>query len=287
MSAGCLVLQCCCAPLIALTHLELRLRVHSPMVFLLQMGLSCRSSVDLASHCSCGCRVRTVGTVPVTNSCMTSQNIMDVSIRNVLSENVRRSLIPCKMDLRLRALERPKCTCTLGPPVTPTITLFWKNYKLAEGLYNFRCSQAAILWETAYHIKCPHFPLSYFLPLTNDGATWLLSDKFHCPSSCHRDIFLFYSSGDGISVTSGKVLRWGSRQCITSSCILCCLYRTFWPSHIETAQSVWKFWCAFGFCLLCQWNIVSPITSSWQWFGKRGKMGCMKKINIETASGYP
>lgn len=124
MSVGCLVLQCCCAPLTALTHLELRLRVHSPVVLLLQMGLSCRSSIDLASRCSCSCRVRTVGTVPVTNSCVTSQNITDVSMRNMLSENLRRLLIPCKIYLHTRAPERPKCTCSLGPPVTPTIALF-------------------------------------------------------------------------------------------------------------------------------------------------------------------
>lgn len=86
-SVGCLMLQCGCVPLIPLTHLELRVGVHSPTVFLLQMGLSCCSPFDLASHCSCSCRVRTVGTVPVTNSCMTSQSITDVSIRNTLSEN--------------------------------------------------------------------------------------------------------------------------------------------------------------------------------------------------------
>lgn len=99
MSVGCLVLQCYCVPLITLTHLELRLRVHSPMVFLLQMGLSCRFSIDLVSRCSCGCRDGTVGTVPVTNSCTTSQNITDVSIRNMLSENMRRLPIPCKTYL--------------------------------------------------------------------------------------------------------------------------------------------------------------------------------------------
>lgn len=126
----------------------------------------------------------------------------------------------------------------------------------------------------------------YFLPLTNDGPIWLLSDKFHCPSSCHRDIFVFYSSGDGISVTSGKVSSWETRQCITSSCILCCLYRTFWPSHIEMAQSIWKL-CAFGFCLLCQWNIVSPITSSWQWFGKREKRAVWKKSILKLLQGSP
>jgi len=46
--------------------------------------------------------VRTVGTVPVANSCMTSQNIADVSIRNMLSENMCRLLIPCKMHLHPR-----------------------------------------------------------------------------------------------------------------------------------------------------------------------------------------
>lgn len=72
-------------------------------------------------------------------------------------------------------------------------------------------------------------------------------------SSAINQVMVFLSCLEGIEMRT--------QQCITSSRVVCCLHRTFWSSSTDAVQSVWKCWCAFGFCLLWQWNIVPAGTS--------------------------
>lgn len=224
------VLQGCWAPFITLTHLQLWSPAHSPVVSPCTAP-GCCSSTDTApaaaeSELLVQLQWLILAWLP---------RISRVWPQGIGFQKIHDNSLQCPA---LKGTTEVKIH--LHPQEHQLFRLFWKNSQLAGGLYDFRCSQVALMINSPSH-KVSASPT----PLLSATYKWwshlATLTSFPCPSSGDCDKFIFPSSGDGISVTSGEVLRWGTWQCITSHCILCCLYKTFWSSHIEAARSTWKF----------------------------------------------